>query len=365
MARVIVIGGGYGGITVAKGLDAVADVVLVERNDRFIHHAAALRAAVDDVWEQAIFMPYSYLLNKGEVIQGNVSKVEDKTVYMYGREPMTADYVVLATGSTYPFPAKHISAHSAVAKHRLRELREGLAGAQTALIVGAGTVGLELAGELRAAFPELEIELVEVEDDMLTAPGYTPEFRELIRQQTEELGITLIPGSALAYLPPTPPGTLGRFEVETTAGQPIAADVWFQCFGSQPVTGYLRNTDYEESLNKDGTVRVLPTLQVAGHPDVYALGDITDVPEAKRADAARAQARVVVANIASQIEGGEPVATYTPKRDWIVLPLGPNHGASQLFDGDGHTRVVGAPETAEIKGTDLMVSVIRSQLGLP
>ena len=49
----------------------------------------------------------------------------------------------------------------------------------------------------------------------------------------------------------------------------------------------------------------------------------------------------------------------------MILPLGPNMGASQLLDADGQTRILGADQTAEIKGTDLMVSVIRSQLNLP
>ena len=62
MARVAVIGGGYGGVTVAKGLDPLADVILIEQKDQFVHHAAALRAAVDTVWEHAIFMPYTNLL---------------------------------------------------------------------------------------------------------------------------------------------------------------------------------------------------------------------------------------------------------------------------------------------------------------
>ena len=66
MARVAVIGGGYGGVTVAKGLDPLADVVLIEQKDQFVHHAAALRAAVDTVWEHAIFMPYTNLLNRGD-----------------------------------------------------------------------------------------------------------------------------------------------------------------------------------------------------------------------------------------------------------------------------------------------------------
>ena len=57
MARVDVVGGGYGGVTVAKGLDPLAEVILVEQKDQFVHHAAALRAAVDEAWQHSIFMP--------------------------------------------------------------------------------------------------------------------------------------------------------------------------------------------------------------------------------------------------------------------------------------------------------------------
>lgn len=365
MARVVVIGGGYGGITVAKGLDSVADVVLVERKDQFVHHAAALRAAVDDVWQQAIFMPYSYLLTNGEVVHATVSQVVGNTVCLYGQDPIEADYLVFATGSTYPFPAKHIASQSVIAKQRLDDIRENLRKADRVLLAGGGTVGLEMAGELVSEFPELEVVVVEKEDQILPSPAYTSEFRSLVRGQAEELGIELVTGAPLAYLPSTPPGALGRFQVETTAGNMIEADIWFQCYGSEPVTGYLRNTGYAEALNEDGSIRVLPTLQVADHPNAYAVGDITDVRESKRADAARSQARVVVANIVSQIGGEEPEAVYQPRRDWIVLPLGPSHGASQLIDESGRTKIVGADQTAEIKGTDLMVSVMRSQLSLP
>jgi flavin-dependent dehydrogenase len=41
---VVVIGGGYGGSSAAKALDAVADVVLVEPKDAFFHSIGALRA---------------------------------------------------------------------------------------------------------------------------------------------------------------------------------------------------------------------------------------------------------------------------------------------------------------------------------
>lgn len=365
MTRVVVIGGGYGGVTVAKGLDPVADVVLVEQKDQFVHHAAALRAAVDDVWEHAIFMPYSYLLQNGKVVRGTVSKVEDNKVHIFGQEPIEADYIVLATGSSYPFPAKHNTSQASVAKARIEQLHSNLASAESVLLIGGGTVGLELAGELAHSFPHLDIQIVEKEDTILPTEGYTEEFRESVRQQTEDLGATVYTNAELAYLPPTSIGELGHFKVETKDGRPLEADVWFQCYGSHAASGYLRGTDFDHVLNTDGTVQVEPTLQVVGHPHVYAVGDITDVPESKRADAARHQARVVVANIANQIDGAEADVVYHPTKEWVVLPLGPELGASQLLDASGNTRVIGPAQTAEIKGTDLMVSVIRSQLNLP
>ena len=47
MTRVTIIGGGYGGIAVAKALDDACEVALVEQKDTFVNHAAALRATVD------------------------------------------------------------------------------------------------------------------------------------------------------------------------------------------------------------------------------------------------------------------------------------------------------------------------------
>ena len=83
MAKVVVIGGGYGGITVAGGLDDVADVTLVEQKDQFVHHAAALRAAVDSVWGHTVFMPYSRLLERGQVVHGTCMRVDGRTVYVH------------------------------------------------------------------------------------------------------------------------------------------------------------------------------------------------------------------------------------------------------------------------------------------
>jgi NADH dehydrogenase FAD-containing subunit len=103
---VLVIGGGYGGIAVAKGLDDVADVTLVEPKDAFVHNVAALRALVAPEWLPKIFLPYDHLLQNGRVVRDRVVRLEGRRALLGSGSAMDADFVVLATGSSYPFPAK-------------------------------------------------------------------------------------------------------------------------------------------------------------------------------------------------------------------------------------------------------------------
>src|SRR5579863_5053634 len=99
-------GGGYGGITSAKALDETSAVVLVEPKDAFMHNIAALRALVDPSWLPRIFFPYAGLLANGRVVQDRAVLVEPGRVVTASGDGIAADYVVLATGSSYPFPAK-------------------------------------------------------------------------------------------------------------------------------------------------------------------------------------------------------------------------------------------------------------------
>jgi NADH dehydrogenase FAD-containing subunit len=217
------------------------------------------------------------------------------------------------------------------------------------MLVGAGAVGVELAGELAAAWPDKHVVLIDIADHILRGP-YDQRLRDEINRQLDELGVERVLGSGLLRLPDQPTGELGAFTVTTEAGTPIEADIWFRSHGIAPVTDYLAD-DLATALTSDSYLEVTPQLQVRGFEYVYALGDIAGI-DINRAGVAARQAPVVAANIKAQISGSEERATYTPGPPVIVLPLGPAGGASQL---PGQQDIATAELTSQIKGRDMMI----------
>ena len=154
-----------------------------------------------------------------------------------------------------------------------------------------------MVGEITSAFPGVGVTLLEACAQILPNRGYLPELRRSIADQLERRGVEVITGDTLAWLPPVDPGALSPFRVATTGGRRLEADTWFRAHGASAATGFLGG-DYDEIRRYDGTIRVDEHLRVVGHPGVWTIGDITDVRETKRADAAQAHARVVEASTA-------------------------------------------------------------------
>ncbi|WP_037303757.1 NAD(P)/FAD-dependent oxidoreductase [Amycolatopsis orientalis] len=345
---VAVIGGGYGGTTVAKELDSFTDVVLVEPREDFVHHVAALRGLVDPEWTDRLFYPYTRLLDRGRVLRDHAASVDQGGITLASGERLTPDYIVLATGSAYPFPAKIDFRDSATAKAKIRATREELEGAEKVLLLGAGPVGLELAGEIKAAWPEKAVTIVDPAEEIL--PGFPDEFRAEIRRQLDGLGVELLLGTSLTESPVSEPGQAKTFTAALTSGGEVTADLWFQCFGGAPHTAYL-DGDLAAARQANGQVAVTAELRLPGQERVFALGDITALPEGKLAKVAGDHAEVVVANIRALIEGGE-LRTHTPGAPMISLPLGPSGGATYTVE----TGILDAVTTSEIKGSHMMVS---------
>jgi apoptosis-inducing factor 2 len=335
---VVVVGGGYGGTAAARALDDVAHVVLVEPRDAFVHNIGALRAVVDPAWAPRIFLPYDRLLTNGRVVCDRAVQVAADRVLLGSGEEIRPDFIVLATGSSYPFPAKSDLAETDQALAKYRTTHSQLAAAKSVLLLGAGPVGIELAGEITAAWPDKRVVLADIADDILPGP-YKPELRSELRRQLSERNVELVLG---AHDPAD-----------------LEADIVFRTHGVSPETGYLAD-DLAAARTADGRVAVTPELRAAGHDTVFALGDIA-ADHVQKAATAQRHAPVIADNIRTLITGDGELAAYEPFPTAIVVPIGPSGGAGQLPDMD---EIAGPDATAEIKGRHLMVEPLEQALGL-
>jgi NADH dehydrogenase FAD-containing subunit len=294
VSSVVVVGGGYGGTLAAKELDSEADVTLIDPREGFVNAAASLRALTQPDWAHHAFFPFETLLERGRVIRDQAVSVDPKGVTLASGERVEADYLVLATGSSYSFPAKPNQASTSIAQQLddLRATHKELAGAGRVLILGAGPVGLELAGEIKEVWPDKDVVIIDRGDQLL--PGFLPEVRDGLRRQL--------------------------------------------------------------AMTAQATVPVTERLNVQGYEHAYALGDITALPDPKMASYAMTHADVVVTNIKAQLAAAEPGVIYTPAAERrILLPLGPHAGVGQLPASGGVAAAT--PETVhERKGADLFTA---------
>jgi NADH dehydrogenase FAD-containing subunit len=361
MSRAVaVIGGGYGGAAVAKALESEADVVLIDPRDAFVNAAASLRALTLPDWAGNMFFPFETLLTQGKVIRDRAVSVDPSGVTLASGEHVAADYLVLATGSSYAYPAKPSSDSISEALDDLRRTHKELRQADKVLILGAGPVGLELAGEIKEAWPDKHVTIADPAEELL--PGFKPEVVEDLRGQLDALGVEVRLGTGLAAPPSVEAGRAGAFTVTTTGGEEITADIWFRAYGTSTNSDYLADGKLTTPTPR-GQVPVTEFLNVKGHDHVYAVGDITDVAEAKMAGYAMQHAEVVAKNITAQLNGEQPTATYKPLPfPMILLPLGPNGGVGQLPSPEGPF-VAPPAMVSEYKGTDLFTGRFIEQFG--
>ena len=205
----------------------------------------------------------------------------------------------------------------ASARARHRAAHQALLAADRALIVGAGPAGLELAGEIKAFFPDKHVTIADVSDDILNGP-YDQALRDELRRQLDALGVELRLGTAITELPSAPPATLAPIAIATADGGELVADIWFRAFGVRAHSEYLEGGALHNRRDERGYVRVDEHLRVIGETQTFALGDLADA-DRDMAGIATAQAGVVAANIRALITGTGELTSWraisAPDRD--------------------------------------------------
>lgn len=356
MKRVVIVGGGYAGTMVARALDGIAEVRLVEPRDRFVHNVAAIRAVVEPALLDRLIIPYDRLLRRGSVIQGVATKIVDGGVTLSDGRIVEGDIVVAATGSTYAGPFKPRTASGATFAEESLEAHEALHAARTVAIVGGGAVGVELAGEIAAAHPEKAVTLFASSPGLL--PGYSDRLSAALAEQLRTLGVDLRLSVRVEGLERIDGPFAGAV---TAAGASIRADLVFPVIGARPVAPPVVGG----KIGPSGRLGVDRWLRPDRQRRVFALGDAAETGDFMTIVAITRQAPWLVKTLKGILAGHaiEGLAPYAP---WsvpaILVPLGPKAGASVLpVTRRGLT--VGRRTTATLKGRDLFIPRYRKEFG--
>ncbi|KAI0725356.1 hypothetical protein C8Q72DRAFT_785707 [Fomitopsis betulina] len=369
---VVVLGGGWNGSLAARQLSSQLDpqkyeLILVNDRPYVINNIASARMTSTEVdkldSQDKAFIPYDKLFQRGNgtVKVGHAVAVEEDKeqgkggwVVLEGGEKIKWDSLIIATGSAWQGPLAFPDADALPA--HLRQWRERVKAAQDIFIVGGGAVGIEFAGEINEVYPNKKVTIVHGGSKLLTSV-YPDKFRDDIERKVRARGINLVFNDYIDDFP-----ELGAQGLTTRKGTRFdTADLVIPAFGSHPNSAVASSLT-PSPVAANGGIKVNPTLEVQGHPGIFALGDVIDWEEQKQAAKGTAHIAVVAPNVQSYLEGKPLKKVYKGSPEMILIPLGKTGGSAYL--GFAWGIVLGDWASRTIKGKDLFVSRARAERGL-
>ena len=338
-ARILVVGGGFGGLFTALELAGAGEVTLVASEDHFLHTPLLYEYLSGEVEAWHIAPRYGELIgdDKVHIVHGAVTDIDfdRKEVSVAGRvRKLSYDYLVLAVGGVTNFwgiegaeqhalPFRKIR-HADVLRTRMIDALDRIPPdaapqdarrAATFVVVGGGASGVELATKmsdlLRDAFKRRglrgEPRVVVVEMANQVVPGMDEGIRSVVEGVLEEKRVELFLETRVVRVLPRGVELEHAGERETIQASGV---VWTAGVRVNPLVEKL---DVEKT--QKGLVVVERTLQVRGRPEVFALGDIAYYPHivpslAGTAQIAFQQAKLVTRNVQELIDGGAPAAGH-------------------------------------------------------
>lgn len=355
--RITIIGGGYIGTELAKALDAVAEVTLIEQNSHFVHAPAMVRAVVDPKILDRALIPYDGLLKRGRVVRGVAKSISETEVTLASGETIAADQIVVATGSSNAVPFKSNGSGIDGLRAANAHVHEQLVDASTIAIVGAGAVGTELAGEIAHAFPDKNVHLISSESTLF--PHHPHKLGHELAAKLEALGVAMNFGVRAENLQSLTDPYAGSLTLSN--GSQVEADLIFPVIGSKATSTLLQTLPGAE-VGRADRVKTDAWLRPSQMRNVFAAGDAAETGDAMTVVGAGRQVAWLKAALKAVIEGKKvedlkPYAPWGPKAPFLV-PLGPKIGNSFLG-----VFTAGNFITRKLKGEDLFLSKYNKILG--
>jgi apoptosis-inducing factor 2 len=358
--RVIIVGGGYAGTTLARALDARFNVVLVEPRDAFVHSVAAIRAIVDQNLIGRIILPYDRLLRRGRIVRDRVQSVAEGEVRLTTGAQLSGDVIVLATGSTYAEPFKPSTDETAHFRTASASTNAVVKAATSIAIVGAGAVGVELAGEIASSLKGKSVALVSSAKTLF--PELPPALGRMLTAQLQSLGVNVKTGVTAEAMQTDRPGK-GALRLST--GETLQADLVIPAVGARPQANLLASHP-QARFDQIGRCLVDGWMRPAGLKTVFAMGDMAANGDKMTIVGSSRQAPWLAKTLEAVAAGQriEDLPTYTPwTAPTLLVPLGAKRGASVLpVTMSGW--VVGPFLTSVMKGRSLFIPRYRKEFGI-
>jgi NADH dehydrogenase len=295
--RVVIVGGGFGGLYAARGLrNGAVNLTVVDRRNFHLFQPLLYQVATASLSPGDIANPIRSILAKqrnAEVIMAEVTDIDvnGRRVLLEDGE-LSYDYLVLASGSTHAYfghdewerfapglktvedaieiRQKFLIAFEAAERETVEEVRRRL---MTFVIVGGGPTGVELAGAMveiaRKAMPRefrhidtRQARIILLEGGPRVLPTYPEDLSAKAQKQLEKLGVE-VRTSALVTNIDAGCVSIGDDEIRTYNV------FWAAGVAASPLGGKLG-----VKTDDAGRVHVEKDCSVPGHPEVFVIGDL-------------------------------------------------------------------------------------------
>ena len=305
--RVVIIGGGFGGLSAALKLKHVpVEVTLIDRCNYHLFQPLLYQVATGALSPANIASPLRNILKKhkntrvllGEAV--GIDAANRRVILSDGA--VDYDTLVISAGASHQYfghdaweqfaPGLKTVEDATDMRRRIllafetaeRERDpEKLRAWMTFVIVGAGPTGVELAGALgeiandtlRRDFRSIDpstarIILVEGADRVL--PAYPPKLSAAARTMLERLGVTVRTGALVTDIHRE---SVTICESDRTETIPTRTILWAAGVLASPIGGILSNA-VGAKLDKAGRVIVEADLTLPGHPEIFVIGDLAN-----------------------------------------------------------------------------------------
>jgi NADH:ubiquinone reductase (H+-translocating) len=306
--RVLILGGGFGGVGAARALKkAEVDVTLIDKNDYHTFQPLLYQVATDLLETAACGHPLRDLFHEEPHVAVHEATVTG--IDLAGREvqfaemaPLTYDYLVLGLGARvnffgvegadqHAFPMYTLADAVRLKEHVLKKWEAAdrdpalLAdGAVNVVVVGGGPTGIESAGALAELYrsnfaqdypgiPQDQARIILVEAGSALMSMFRADIRSYTKKALEKRGVEVLLGEVVESIEPT--------RVALKSGTVIEAHtlIWGAGLQASPLADSLG-----VELQRGNRIPVQPDLSIAGHPEVFAVGDIAWITDTKTND---------------------------------------------------------------------------------